>query len=558
MNRYFPLSLVVFVLLGYSFTASALDSRCFTEYAEVPSDNVGNIFSVWAWDNIFFVQDGTIIPSWLKSSIVRRSYDYTLSNSLAKNVIDQKSALIDDLRETQLRIDPVDAPSWFDITLSFENKLKKRTFIPVIDIATSKAMKFEIASNDGVFIEVRQNDLSNYSFSSLRISFAKEVWPQTSVSIKTLRFDQRNNDIYIIKSQQKNPILAYRGWICSDDELFALTSKQSGISQDMNLDVPTDSAVLLEFLPIPTTGRDTDSDGIIDMRDNCSWIANKDQKDRNFDGIGDVCSDDDGDMIVWDHDNCPIVKNRDQKDQNANNIGDACEFDTDRDGVPDGVDNCIHTSNPDQKDSDNDGIGDVCDRCALFDPDQLDLDQNGIGDVCDDKEKYLKTHDSDNDGILDAQDNAPKIANPDQKDTDQDSIGDVADNCPAIKNPDQKDQDKNKIGDMCDDSDGDTIEGWRDNCPTIKNSDQRDANNDGIGDMCEDNDHDTIYNTQDNCPKISNNDQKDTDKDGIWNVCDDKDDRLIESNRGVFIALFSAICLAFIAWIVYFVRKLQL
>ncbi|MCA9377374.1 hypothetical protein KC711_00430 [Candidatus Peregrinibacteria bacterium] len=45
MNRYFPLSLVVFVSLGYSFTASALDSRCFTEYAQVPSDNSSTILS---------------------------------------------------------------------------------------------------------------------------------------------------------------------------------------------------------------------------------------------------------------------------------------------------------------------------------------------------------------------------------------------------------------------------------------------------------------------------------------------------------------------------------
>lgn len=45
MNRYFPLSLAVLTLFGYSFTVSALDSRCFTEYAEIPSDSISTVFS---------------------------------------------------------------------------------------------------------------------------------------------------------------------------------------------------------------------------------------------------------------------------------------------------------------------------------------------------------------------------------------------------------------------------------------------------------------------------------------------------------------------------------
>lgn len=57
--------------------------------------------------------------------------------------------------------------------------------------------------------------------------------------------------------------------------------------------------------------------------------------------------------------------------------------------------------------------------------------------------------DSDSDGIPDARDNCPKLANPDQKDTDGDGIGDACDNCPQAANPDQKDGNGNGVGDVC-------------------------------------------------------------------------------------------------------------
>ena len=58
--------------------------------------------------------------------------------------------------------------------------------------------------------------------------------------------------------------------------------------------------------------------------------------------------------------------------------------------------------------------------------------------------------DRDRDGICDAFDNCPSVANPDQKDTDGDGVGDRCDNCPNDFNPAQSDGDKNGIGDLCD------------------------------------------------------------------------------------------------------------
>ena len=68
----------------------------------------------------------------------------------------------------------------------------------------------------------------------------------------------------------------------------------------------------------------------------------------------------DEDSIKNNDDNCLYISNTDQKDINYNNIGDACE-DDDRDGVKNAIDNCPDKYNRDQLDGDDDGIGNVCD-----------------------------------------------------------------------------------------------------------------------------------------------------------------------------------------------------
>lgn len=104
--------------------------------------------------------------------------------------------------------------------------------------------------------------------------------------------------------------------------------------------------------------------------------------------------------------------------------------------------------------------------------------------------------DADGDGVLDANDNCPAVANADQSDVDGDTFGDVCDNCFVIFNFDQSDTDGDAIGDACD------------NCPDDANPTQLDFDNDGVGNAC------------DNCPTCWNPDQSDTDSNGTGDLCE--------------------------------------
>jgi phage tail sheath protein FI len=133
--------------------------------------------------------------------------------------------------------------------------------------------------------------------------------------------------------------------------------------------------------------------------------------------------------------------------------------------------------------------------------------------------------DKDIDGVIDACDNCPDTANPDQADTDADGIGDVCDNCLDTANTEQTDIDGDGIGNSCD------------NCDAVPNPNQLDADNDNIGDLCDsspgcggcgqldceipsDVDNDGIPDLEDNCPDTCNTNQLDADNDGTGDVCD--------------------------------------
>ncbi|GEM_PF-2511518 len=188
-------------------------------------------------------------------------------------------------------------------------------------------------------------------------------------------------------------------------------------------------------------------------------------------------------------------------------------------------------------DTDSDGVPDASDNAPyIANPDQIDTDGDGIGDVADNAPNIANPgqEDADSDGVGDVADNAPTVANPGQEDADGDGVGDVADNAPNNYNPGQEDADCDGVGDVADnaptvanpgqeDADSDGIGDVADNAPNNYNPDQKDTDTDGIGDVIDDDDDgDGILDTADNAPLVYNPGQEDHDGDGLGDVIDNE------------------------------------
>lgn len=123
----------------------------------------------------------------------------------------------------------------------------------------------------------------------------------------------------------------------------------------------------------------------------------------------------------------------------------------------DGVDNdCDGLIDCDDPDCDDDlaciGVGACClpgGGCIVTT--EADCTGGGVflgsGSSCDACQGPL---DSDNDEVIDTQDNCPLTSNANQADSDADGVGDACDNCPATYNPGQEDDNNNDIGNACD------------------------------------------------------------------------------------------------------------
>ncbi|MCJ7602413.1 MAG: thrombospondin type 3 repeat-containing protein [Desulfobulbaceae bacterium] len=106
-------------------------------------------------------------------------------------------------------------------------------------------------------------------------------------------------------------------------------------------------------------------------------------------------------------------------------------------------------------------------------------------------------------------------------DTDNDGILNEEDNCPYIPNPDQIDTDLDTLGNACDDdNDNDGVLDIGDNCSLHANADQLDFDGDGFGDECDfDDDNDGINDGLDQCLNTAYGEVINSDGCSINDIC---------------------------------------
>ncbi len=273
---------------------------------------------------------------------------------------------------------------------------------------------------------------------------------------------------------------------CTGGEGWSSTNNECSLSSETDA-----NEALLCATPVV---KDSDSDGIVDVDDNCPSIANPEQWDKDGDAIGNDCDlDIDGDGVSNDDELAVGTKPWDSSSFPGQTLAD----DRDQDGLANDSDNCPEHANQGQWDKDNDGLGNECDP---------DIDGDGVSN---EDEIAAGTMPWNNESF------------PGQSlvdDRDQDGLANEADNCPDIANQGQWDKDKDGKGNECDsDLDGDGVSNTDELLAGTKVWDSKSFPRPATA---EDRDGDGINNEQDNCADIANGGQWDKDNDGLGNECD--------------------------------------
>lgn len=215
------------------------------------------------------------------------------------------------------------------LEFDFENPNNEIIDKITIDIKDSSLENIKIYDNKG----------KRLSYNLVKDSFHYELMLNEPLKSNFVKFEFEFNDVLKIRDisfyekkeyESKSFVYFYINNNCDKtfDFYFGEFGENNAKIGFKNL--PVEFEILTNTQLNPSYNNDFDSDSVLNVNDNCLNVANVDQKDINYNNIGDACEDDDRDGIVNLDDNCISVRNPNQLDSDSDGLGDACDNSDDR------------------------------------------------------------------------------------------------------------------------------------------------------------------------------------------------------------------------------------
>ena len=196
-------------------------------------------------------------------------------------------------------------------------------------------MVLEIKDSNINQIKVFNNLQKEIPFKLNKNLFTYELIFQENLNLNELNVEINFNDILKIREVsfyekkevfENSKFYFYLNNQCSKTfNLYFGDFGKGGVNYYSNLNLPVSFNVNVKTEKNQLYSNDFDKDGILNQVDNCIYLNNSDQKDINYNNIGDACEDFDSDGILNAKDNCKDKFNSNQQDVDKDGIGDVCD-----------------------------------------------------------------------------------------------------------------------------------------------------------------------------------------------------------------------------------------
>jgi hypothetical protein len=267
------------------------------------------------------------VPFLFQKRSTTQSTPFTIDVSNAYGNIQN---LTDEDKDTYVDFDlPVDKEGTASFTIEGDTPITASSITLLLD--------YHVALPNTVMVTAVRNGQEVILVNTKKMTSQTVIFPETSSSQWKITFTYgqplRVLELRFNEKQAQKATTQRLRFLAQPDNDYRVY-----IDPDINVKVPAPESGNLSIdkgvLQLPSftlvdnpqySQADIDLDGIPDVSDNCTNVANADQEDIDGNNRGDVCDDFDRDGVINSKDNCPNEPNERQLDTDGDEVGDACD-----------------------------------------------------------------------------------------------------------------------------------------------------------------------------------------------------------------------------------------